>query len=1201
MQTPYLDAIQSIPGDTPSEKFQWIANLIKERLSECNSLEDVVESEKVPRMLTPLIQVQAAVTLNKKDPSNQSTYSAIAEALKSEDEIIISRALQAKSFFDGSNKTITNVRYFFDNLLPRVSLNTRTRIIKNLAIHLAPKYSSLAEEFFTAVASFYGLEQALPLLLACSETFTYNTIVEKKIVLTRRFVKQIFCRNPDFVVRYLRLSKPNTDPCARNLHPVDIFDLSDFLPLLIKKRLNSFVELYEMHENLLPSVRLSNKCAEAFMKNGKEHLMRKPELYINLIPLKMISENCLESIYPRLFPETPENVSIPKMLNYLKYYPQEKKVDLLLRSYQQAYGKSILDSPHLITPELLVLLPPEERVKQARIKLENEEKPRSKMNYLTDWKCYLPIEESISKFKEEIGKTSEMEIRSAIACKMVYSCKVNNNDQALLDLLTYLNSRHKNEQAWFLMNIFNVLLELYDLFQLSDACWIILLEMIMRLHVKKDLMPGNPASVRMVEEAIHYKILHNVPIDTMIDILVELKCMRCGEHWNILRKYPEYEKKCLEACVVIVSQKYNTDKTPWKEDKVGILYELCASIYYFNDYHQVEIKNNRLERMTIKNYPWLVQAVEEILLTSHEGNQSDGYIIRNLLRLLKTHEKDLFKRYQPQASVADDMEAGMAILTLKKNPKDVLFKWKEYLKACQIFWNNSHAKCFVKATRWYKDIPLKFVEQCYQDLRQKKNEVCLDILAVLVYGFTFEKIITPLLPSNTTIDIQHKEARVNYGLLYHSINGMKIANPPVSLTILGKLCDDEYLSAALSALTNVCRRTNSMDVIAFARTLATQRVSVRKHGIRLMYMVAPHQQFLKFLRAQWDSEKHHSIREVLFAKTMQLFKQDSGPDNWSMLAHVISTLTPNDVVDFKKALSFIATIPDEYVPDFMKLALNVIDNFEKAGMSQDVVNAYSSKMLSDVNAAICNLLPEDFIKELIRRFLFHQELEVARCAGLFVITALLHPAKEKFDKRMKIFSDVFTEIVTNGWDAPHPKYSHFYPVNNAVHRFVELVVETSSYLDTMELRLIDGILSTFLYVLVPTMDAKSYLLLVYMKEQAIAKTPKEFGNRIGEMIPKLFDIFTPLFLPFMIDTLQRFLEMRTFIGDQNLKIIEGLTEVESIEAKVIAVKLLSVQPVQFEDQYNKLIAKFSKTDHPVIISIVCDINNRSRFLAIPKE
>lgn len=168
VQTSHLEAIQALPGDTPGEKYKWISDLIKERLSESNSLEEVIESEKIPRPLVPFVQIHAAMMLNKKNPNDQSTYAAIAEALKSRDEIIVNKALQANNFFNGTNEYITNVQYFFNYLFPYVSLNTRTRIINVLASRLASKNPALAEEFFKAVASFYGLKQALPLLPACS-------------------------------------------------------------------------------------------------------------------------------------------------------------------------------------------------------------------------------------------------------------------------------------------------------------------------------------------------------------------------------------------------------------------------------------------------------------------------------------------------------------------------------------------------------------------------------------------------------------------------------------------------------------------------------------------------------------------------------------------------------------------------------------------------------------------------------------------------------------------------------------------------------------------------------------------------------------------------------------------------------------------------------------------------------------------------
>jgi len=49
---------------------------------------------------------------------------------------------------------------------------------------------------------------AYPLLMACDETFAYETIVEKRLVLPIATVKKIFRKNPNLVMRFLKLLKP---------------------------------------------------------------------------------------------------------------------------------------------------------------------------------------------------------------------------------------------------------------------------------------------------------------------------------------------------------------------------------------------------------------------------------------------------------------------------------------------------------------------------------------------------------------------------------------------------------------------------------------------------------------------------------------------------------------------------------------------------------------------------------------------------------------------------------------------------------------------------------------------------------------------------------------------------------------------------------------------------------------------------------
>lgn len=1192
--TPYLNAIQTVPGDTPGEKFRWIAKFIKQRLSASNNLEDL-ESEKIPKPLVPLIQVQAAIMLNKADPTNQSTYEAIAEALKSEDELVVNTALKARNFFNGINETITNHAYFFENLFSYVSLNTRTRIIKTLALHLAPRNSALAEEFFSAIDSFYGLEQASPLLLACSESFVYNTIIEKRMVLSRRMVKLFFRKNPDFVVQYLRLSKPATKSCARKLPSVNIHDFTDFLAALVKTRLDSFVELYEMHEKDPPKILLSNKSVEAFLKDGRKHLERKAKLYIEIIPLKNISNCYMEVVFPKLFPDNIRDVNTDDMLKYLKYYRQDKKVDLFLRSYREVYNKDILNDSEKITANLLEILPPEQRIKQAMYKLNIKAEARKETeDNIVTWECFLTTTESLLRFEKEICTVSEVEQRARIACKMIHSCKINNDNLSLLRVLMYIKSKHCNERPWFLYEVFKTLLKLYDLPKLGVKCWSILLDMMTRAHVNKDLLALNSVGVEMIEAAIDYKINKKEPFHELIDMLIDLKTTKCRGYWNILQKNYKYERMCLENCLNIVSQKYNSDQAPWKKDRVGVLFDLCSSIYYFNLVHVN--KTSGIEPMTIKNYPWLLQAIEQVL---SKIKQSDIYIVANLQNMFMTYEMDLYKRFWPRTEKIVEIEISEALKLLKRNPQDILDHWKKYLKVCKDNWNKGHTKLFIKAIRWYKEIPIKFAEQCLQDLTEKKEEVCLDILSILVSGETFSKIIEPLIPKNKTLDMYQTDTETSYNLIQHLIYGMKFANPPVPLTVLNRLCQGDYLPPALSALTNVCRRTNVMDVVSFAKMLSSQRTAVRKHGIRLMRIVASRDQLLNFFHAQWKTEENHSIREIMYIIIVKLFQKEPGSSMRALCSRIMSTLALQDEKCCYLVLSTISSVPDQYVVDFIQQTLNMIDRLEKLGLYKNKVAEYTSIMLSQIDETICNLLPENFIKDLIQRYLFHQDLALSKSFNEFVVTVLLLPAESEFDNRLKIFSDIFREIIMRGWRTPNSKNPSLVPKNSAFRRFIEVITYTVSY-SNKKLRLIDEILSVFQTSLHPLLDPTSYLLLTFSRLQVNSRTPMEFGFNVSQRLNSLTKTFSPYFIFFMTDVLRNMPLSNAFKHYDEIDIyygiIEGLLELNNVTASLMAAQLLySINSNQQKARCDLLLEQLMKCKFSPVKAMVSEIINKRDF------
>ncbi|XP_076291100.1 uncharacterized protein LOC143214234 [Lasioglossum baleicum] len=1179
IQTPYLDAIQLIPGETIGEKYKWIAKLIKDRISECNSLEEIVEDQKVPRLLAPLIQVHAAQLLNKRDPKNQDNYKAIAEALKSDNVEVVTKALQVKSFFDGSNKMFTNVDYFLNELFPLVSLNTRTRIIKNLSIRL--KETALAEEFFTAIAATYGLDQALPLLPACSEGFMFDTVVNKRIVLSRKLVKTIFRKYPDFVVRYLRLSKPSNDRSDRNLHKVDINCMGDFLAALIKKRLSSFVELFEMHEDVPLTLKLSRKRAVCFLKNGKDHLLKKPKLFINLVPLQMISVSRMEVMFPKLFPEKLANFGTDTMLDYLAHYPEEKKADLLIKSYRDVYGKNILDESSSVTASLMWLLPVEERIRQARIKIERESDTMKYgiEDYRHIWRCYLPTKETIPKIKEEIAKSPELETRAALVSQMICNCRVNCDDQALLEVLTYVRDRHKNESSLFLLKVLEDLMELYNLPRLNKDVWAVLMDIILRAHVKNELTASSYTSIKIVEAAIHFRIINEQPIDKEIDILVDLKCQK-SENWNILKKYPEHERRCLEACIAIVSQRFSSDPNACEEDRDGILHDLTRSIYAFNATHS---KNTRVEPMSIKNYPWLLKEIERIIQTNAEANY---YIIESLKSILRKNERDLAERLFGKEALEDRELFSL----LKRNPKVVLSMWKECLNAFQNNFGKRSARTFMRTARWYNEIPVKFLQQSLADLRSKKDGVCLQTIALLVHGETLVKILEPLMPTDQMLDIHHEQAKDNYRLTLHTISCTKSSNPPIPFSLLCRYCEGDYLPLALIAMVNLCRRSLLSYVLSFARTLATQRVSVRKHGVRMMHLVASRDQLHRFLLSEWKTEEHYSIRDVLFSTARKLFSEEPGPTTWSLISQMISALNENNASAISDAIRMIPSVSDMYVADFVKLVLGAVDKLPE---SEGWVR---TSLISAISPSVCNLLPEELNEQILRRFLLVQSMTCASVASSFAQNSYLMAAGDKFEARMNTFTEVFVEAVRTRWNMPHPKKPHFRTANYGLRLFTDLLVFNLT--GSGQLRVLDGILNAFLKALTPQMDPTTYLLLVFRREQVAANTPKDFGLNLGRKLQELMRIFSPLFIGFMTNILNNLLSKREFAQHDRdysrLSVIEGLVEIGTVEATLIAVGLMTpVVEKQYVHRYDDLMSKFLEHNHPAVKSIACDNVNKA--------
>jgi len=1185
-QMSYLQAIQKIPGDTAGEKLSWIGRLA---LHETN--EDL---EQLPSELLPLLRVEIAV--------KEKNHENITSAFKSENLTIINRALKASWFFDGSHKEIVDVAYFCERLFPYVSINTKTRIVITLAHRLFGKDPIFAQQMFTAVASIYDVQTAYPLFMACDETFAYETIVEKRLVLPVEIVRKIFRKNPNLVVRFLKLLKPvqknatERIPYATECTPfaIGIDRYKSFLPKLIKRRVEDFVELYETH---LPNIVLSNTCAELFLKKAKQHLIKKPLIYIRILPLKTINEHLMESIFPGMLPETISSFSTDTMLNYLKHYPRDKKYEFLRKSYKNKYNADLLDETRNVTPDLLRVLPVEERIKQARIKIEKE-KTSSECpgNYETAWICYLSVNEAIPAIKEKINKTADEKDRLGFIKQMIYVCKINEDDDALYDTLVYFLNRHKNENGYIFEEMFETLLIIYDVPHLNKKQASLVMEIVRLFHIKNKFTPED-----ILLAMIHFRLIQGMPIEDLINIILENNTYI---NFNILTEYPQYERQCLVTFANLIQKKSFKNL----KDKKKYNFKFVQAMYDFNT--RWKKSSIKIEKMTIRDYPWLMDIILE--MREEEDYPSSIEV------LLQLHEPVLHRIWFPDSIMI--VTSGAALALLKRDLSSILNNWKKYLEDSMKNHYCKRVQHFVRSMRWYQDLPVKFAECCMDYVYKKhRNKISssMAILANLLHGDAVTKLIDPFMPTETKIDTSHPNAKCNYNIMQDLSLSIRLSNPPVPLDFIIKLCKEDYLSIALMTLMNVSRRTSLPKVISTAQKLISMRVSVRKHGIRLMSLASKQLYFhelMNFYQKAWSTEKHYSIRQVLFEEIQKLFFTDPRFETWSLYCQTVSTMNLDDEALLLKIMPL--SISNEYVVKYLELWLKTIDNFQEMGLDIKKINGHIAQYLTML-LDVFNFLSEDFAENILRRFLFHVDTDISNKANSFAIWYILENiSKDKQEARFKVFAELFRNAVTTYCDMPQSlEKLHFYPVNETVCSLINdfVTIYVSNYFRSnmsINPQIVDNMQILFSSVLLPIQDAWSYLLLVYAKKFQESSNMKSFGLKIGQNLPHLIDIFSSLLLSFMAEVLEYLLEIfKRYVKSSyeyeefKLSIVEGLIEAGNTDSCFMAAIMLPSTiplyrqslPLEIMARYNQLIEKFQEMQEPAITTVLYNHFRNRKF------
>lgn len=1198
LKMPCLQTIQIIPGNTASEKLSWFGILAKH-------VDITKDLNKVPSQLRPLLEVESAI--------KHKRYGVIAWALTSNDSTIVNRALKANWFFNGEHM-IVDIEYFRTCIFPHISLRTRTRLVKTFVRRI--KSATFAQEVFTELLNFYDYQTALPLIACCEEDFAYKTVVKRKLMLPLGIFKKIFRSNIDLAVRFLKsfiFDSKEYAPINKQIvinDPCDAIErYKPFLSLLPKSRPMDFVEIAETLA-LCPNIKMSNKCAKKFLSKAEVAIVRYPNLYMSILPFKVIDSKRMEVLFPAIvqyFLHDHDDFNTDLMLNYLEHYPKDKKLTLLCDTYKSIYKDNLLNNTNSVTPELLKLLPCDERFKQAKIKKKSSFSAGITLcsTYFSvssicekHWICYFPIQRAMQLIKHKMERAHCDGEKTSYFAHMIYSCLVNEDDNELTKTLLHIKyssiitipqlSKELLKHFWLIFNMRSTL---------NKGSIFLMYEIIKFIYEKHKYV-----NKFMLEKMVRLSIINKMPIRNLLYIFVSANDQVSNMQFNILTDDPLYEKQCLvtfiDVCEVLYSNIVNCElqnvvgeekdkkhirrKTKRElkqeqEEKNTVGCQLIVAMYDFN--YRCKKSHVRPERMTIKDYPWLMNVIRVIMRSERVCP-----FWKEAQDALRKQERELYYStiFPYTLTNIADVKSGAAFRLLKRNLQSIRDHLEEYFLYCKKNYKNKQVQNFVRSLRWYQDVPIIFARKCIDYLRRKitNEKPLLIFLSILLHGDTVQKLIT---------SCHHKITKINPNnnvcinrFMNHLNICMKFLNTPLPLKFFtdNKTFDKNDRSTMLMTLRSISKRFSLPEVMLFSKSFQNMDVNMRMQWIDLMYLAVPTNYFVTFLREIWSVERNCLIRQLLLNSAQRLLCEKPRVETVDLCCEIFFQLSLDDEQLFWK-MKYCSNVVD--CSTYFNMWLNAIVLLSMRGLSVERTRQHAERCLRYLRRYIRVSMSKDYIKEVLRNFLFHDSVGVAEAVRNFAIKYILKLSNDELTAYSKIIFEIISTTVSTSWNMCRFDNPLFYPIRKSVHSYFEQFIiaymkrRKNQYFDG---KILDDMFSIFSTILSPEQDIQSYLLLVYAKKlhsfsYVTPITTNNFGLELAKIIPDLINNLTPYMADFIAVHLNYFLKQLYSSNNHHNVIsntISGLMmDANNTYANFVAVTMLSLQERCRE--YNQIIDK----------------------------
>ncbi|KAF2898955.1 hypothetical protein ILUMI_07216 [Ignelater luminosus] len=517
--------------------------LTEEFISQFHSLTGTTIGERRKNLFILLNTIQTSSNYNDIDfssihPNNplEETFkveiliyfrkvSDLVEVLKSENPILIKKVLKTSPWFlEELFKNISGEQ-LVTLIFPYVSFNVKVKLLNKLSFYL--KDSEMSEQIFNSIRLKYGSYLASKLLPACDKGFILKIVNDGRLKLTAKQVLTIIKKHPEMsssIFETLNMYM-QTDTIDSLYRKVFIY--------LAQNHQEAFLDLYNTYN---PSMRLGWRATHKLICKNKEIVIKNAKDIYRYLHKKQLFKSLsmnFSDFYIKLFPSSVEQ--FPNNFKFLYSFlltlkSEEERLKFLEESFKRNYGSNLLENINCINnADLLDILPVN--------KLEEiEQKPA--LISEDKWSCYSKIEKSIPYLKKRISLSSDIKSREYLVEHLVFTCKVNKDKRALLDVFKYIVNQHRNDHWSVRHSFLTAVKNLFKPEELDEEHWIYLNELLEIIDINNEVYYYYNG---FLSSFILYKLLNGLPINE--NLLKYTKS--CNGNYNVFRFNPVFEKQCL--------------------------------------------------------------------------------------------------------------------------------------------------------------------------------------------------------------------------------------------------------------------------------------------------------------------------------------------------------------------------------------------------------------------------------------------------------------------------------------------------------------------------------------------------------------------------------------------------------------------------------------------------------------------------------